>query len=601
MSLIFDTSPFRSTYPMAKTLLLLIMIGLISCGGDGDSDILANNDQDEQPENPVTPDPPITPELFFTVGGTVTGLRGTSLLLQNNNGDDLTLSNDGSFRFNTALTDGAVYDIRLIASDNLPNRSCNLSNNSGSINGADITNITINCVVTPLAFPGAAGAGAYANGGRGGKVVHITTTEWSDDLSYDPVTDTYSGSLLAALKLDEPRYILFDIAGRFGAPFGVQLDFNEIGNGGNFTLVGHTAPGPVVISTDYFQLDNLNNAIIRYINVEARDTEDAVWISAGGMRSLPSEADAAATDRADNIVIDHVTCLYGGDECVSIAASQNRGVVDRVSVTRNLIAASSKGMIVGSYTGSTTATVAYNLFVDVPTRHPNPVAYNEGQIDMVGNVVENYGDRLWRVTGDGKFNSLNYYVQPNRVDYGRFRIQYQESAPLLMHSSGAVIEGVKDDPLTSDWDFISAFAASSIPEYSPIPESSRRDTAFDLVGAPYSMLTALETKASVIADAGNNKGLDAIGQVYERRYTVNDFYLDLAANPVATAEARRYAAEPTPAIASGTAFVDSDRDGMPDDYESSAGLDPSVNDANGDIDDDGYTNLENFLWRVDKP
>src|SRR6202008_1058657 len=46
----------------------------------------------------------------YSVGGTVTGLSGT-LVLQDNGGDDLTITSDGSFTFDTAIDDGGTYGV----------------------------------------------------------------------------------------------------------------------------------------------------------------------------------------------------------------------------------------------------------------------------------------------------------------------------------------------------------------------------------------------------------------------------------------------------------------------------------------------------------
>lgn len=51
-----------------------------------------------------------------------------------------------------------------------------------------------------------------------------------------------------------------------------------------------------------------------------------------------------------------------------------------------------------------------------------------------------------------------------------------------------------------------------------------------------------------------------------------------------------------PKLASGDPPVDSDHDGMPDDWESMMGLDPNdAADGNRDLDEDGYTNIEEYL------
>ena len=47
---------------------------------------------------------------------------------------------------------------------------------------------------------------------------------------------------------------------------------------------------------------------------------------------------------------------------------------------------------------------------------------------------------------------------------------------------------------------------------------------------------------------------------------------------------------------SGTPYVDSDHDGMPDQWEIEVGLNPSdPSDANGDCNGDGYTNIEKYI------
>ena len=80
-----------------------------------------------------------------------------------------------------------------------------------------------------LAFPEAEGYGRYAQGGRGGIVYHVT------NLSGDVNTE---GSLLYGLvKLDQPRYIVFDVSGI------IELDFNSYFTKPYAYIAGQTAPG----------------------------------------------------------------------------------------------------------------------------------------------------------------------------------------------------------------------------------------------------------------------------------------------------------------------------------------------------------------------
>ena len=47
---------------------------------------------------------------MYSIGGIVSGLSGT-VVLQDNGGDDLTVSGDGAFQFATKLPSGAAYSV----------------------------------------------------------------------------------------------------------------------------------------------------------------------------------------------------------------------------------------------------------------------------------------------------------------------------------------------------------------------------------------------------------------------------------------------------------------------------------------------------------
>jgi DNA-binding beta-propeller fold protein YncE len=79
----------------------------------------------------------------YTVGGTVSGLNGT-LVLQNNGGDDHTIIADGSFTFGTALTNGTAYSVTV--STQPSGQTCTVTNGSGTISAANVTNVQVACV-----------------------------------------------------------------------------------------------------------------------------------------------------------------------------------------------------------------------------------------------------------------------------------------------------------------------------------------------------------------------------------------------------------------------------------------------------------------------
>jgi large repetitive protein len=85
----------------------------------------------------------------FTIGGTVTGLHGGGLQLQNNGGEVLSIGADGPFKFPTSLPNGASYNVTVVTQPNTPTQSCLPAQNVGIVNGANVTTIQIDCVDSP--------------------------------------------------------------------------------------------------------------------------------------------------------------------------------------------------------------------------------------------------------------------------------------------------------------------------------------------------------------------------------------------------------------------------------------------------------------------
>jgi hypothetical protein len=84
----------------------------------------------------------------FTIGGSVSGLvDGTSLTLQNNGGDDLISSTNGSFVFATALDDLSSYAVSVLTQPTEPSQTCTVSNATGSLAGADIADVQVICQI----------------------------------------------------------------------------------------------------------------------------------------------------------------------------------------------------------------------------------------------------------------------------------------------------------------------------------------------------------------------------------------------------------------------------------------------------------------------
>lgn len=129
----------------------------------------------------------------YTIGGTVSGLMG-NLTLQNNGGDDLAISSDGNFTFATAIDDGSTYDVTVASQP--AGQQCTVSNGSGTLAGADVTNISVDCVDLTFSVGGqlsGLGAGnSITLQNNGGDDLDLTAdgafafaTELNDGANYD--------------------------------------------------------------------------------------------------------------------------------------------------------------------------------------------------------------------------------------------------------------------------------------------------------------------------------------------------------------------------------------------------------------------------------
>jgi 6-phosphogluconolactonase (cycloisomerase 2 family) len=96
----------------------------------------------------------------FTIGGLIGGYAGSGLVLQNNAGDDLAITQTGSsvpFTFATALPDLSTYTVTVKTQPTNPSQTCTVTNGSGTLGGTNITNISILCVTNTFPIGGVVG------------------------------------------------------------------------------------------------------------------------------------------------------------------------------------------------------------------------------------------------------------------------------------------------------------------------------------------------------------------------------------------------------------------------------------------------------------
>ena len=139
-----------------------------------------------------------------------------------------------------------------------------------------------------LAFPGAQGFGRFATGGRGGTIYHVTN-----------LNDSGTGSLRDAVSQPN-RIIVFDVSGVIKLTSG--LVFSK-----NLTILGQTAPGEgVQVYGDRVSFSGADNIIVRHMRFR---------MGKGGT----SGKDAAGVANGRNMIFDHLSVLWGRDECFSVS------------------------------------------------------------------------------------------------------------------------------------------------------------------------------------------------------------------------------------------------------------------------------------------
>ena len=83
------------------------------------------------------------------VGGEVTGLQGSGLILQLNGGNDLAINDNGSFTFPGSLDNLADYTVTVAAQPGNPTQICTVANGTGTVEGPNVTNVAVSCVDDP--------------------------------------------------------------------------------------------------------------------------------------------------------------------------------------------------------------------------------------------------------------------------------------------------------------------------------------------------------------------------------------------------------------------------------------------------------------------
>jgi hypothetical protein len=255
------------------------------------------------------------------------------------------------------------------------------------------------------AFPGAEGHGRYVTGGRGGQVIHVTN-----------LNDSGAGSFRNAVSGSSKKIVVFDVAGVIALNSNVSI-------GANTTILGQTAPAPGITLRYYTVNPNGNNIVIRFIRFRRGQEKD-----------VNDGADASTARNFTGIMLDHCSFSWSIDEVASFY-DNNNFTMQWCTIGESLNnAGHGKGAHgYGGIWGGKLASFHHNLICHVNNRSPrfNGARYewkgytsnydyskyqweNEVQaenVDFRNCVIYNCGNGCYGGPGGGQVNIVNNYYK----------------------------------------------------------------------------------------------------------------------------------------------------------------------------------------------
>jgi len=412
------------------------------------------------------------------------------------------------------------------------------------------------------AFPGAEGFGKFTTGGRGGKVLIV-----------DNLNDSGAGSLREAVNQKFPRTIIFTVSGTIALESELKITH------GDLTIAGQSAPGDGICLKNYPLLVSASNVIIRYIRARMGDDK-------------AQQDDCMSIVRQHDIIIDHCSFSWATDEVASCYDNENftmQWCIISESLNNSVHQKGEHGY--GGIWGGMGASFHHNLLAHHKSRLPRFCGsrYHKQPereiVDFRNNVIFNWEINNAYAGEQGSHNVVNNYYKagPATEKKKRGQILNPWSPYGKFYVTGNILEG-NADVTNNNWKGVvadhpdSAYSAELI-KVVPIQEQDA-NSAFK----------------AVLKAAGANHSRDAIDArvVLEVEKGTAEFgpnhngIIDTQAQAGGWPELKTYGLK-----------KDSDRDGMPDDWEKKKKLNPKdgADQALFTL-NPNYTNIEVYLNEI---
>ena len=420
------------------------------------------------------------------------------------------------------------------------------------------------------AFPGAEGWGSDTPGGRGGKVMIVT------NLNPDG-----PGSLQEACAAEGPRIVVFGVSGVISNTIAIEHS--------NITIAGQTAPGAgITIEGLLVAKPGIRDLVVRFVRVRPRPAEQVIFPDQAGGGALATrlrqigvemknpeenwfaDYDAIKFSGISHVVLDHVSCSWSHDEVIEFCYTHHVTVqwctLEETDVGKHQKYGGHHNFgLFCAYNRKDFISLHHSLLANSARRNPG---IRDGVADIRNNVIYNFKHGLSHdTTGHNQYNVVGNVFRsgPGPATFPGSRWSGGSAIPFCTTAQATYF-------CRDNW-----FDGKEV----SITAGQLVEKAIDM--PPVTTQPAMDGYELVLARAGAWPR-DAV-----TRRTIENVRAGTGKwgrhEPEGGLMAGLTPSEPPP---------DSDRDGMPDEWEKKNGLDPAKDDS-AKVMPDGYTAIEVYL------